>query len=137
VSRHSNDARDVLVIQRNLLGYPQRKRRNAPIGRAGLATHIRRRTHFAEGLSAECGTMASSDVVYNYDRYRSLLAEADDEPKRLAFINLLIQEKAKDQLVEQLLRDLLSGLGLKNSSMADAPGANNAAGEQGIGRLPR
>lgn len=81
--------------------------------------------------------MASSDVVYNYDRYRSLLAEADDEPKRLAFINLLIEEKAKDQLVEQLLRDLLSGLGLKNSSMADAPGANNVAGEQGIGRLPR
>ena len=60
--------------------------------------------------------MSYSDAGYNYDRYRRLLAEADDEPKRLAFINLLVEEKAKDRLAEQSLRARLSGLGLKTSS---------------------
>jgi len=65
--------------------------------------------------------MSGSDVSYNFDRYRRLLAEADDEPKRMAFINLLIEEKAKDRLAEQSLRARLSGLGLKTSSGPDAP----------------
>jgi hypothetical protein len=65
--------------------------------------------------------MSHSDAGYNFDRYRRLLAEADDEPKRLAFINLLIEEKAKDRLAEQSLRARLSGLGLKNSPHAREP----------------
>ena len=54
--------------------------------------------------------MSGADTAYNYDRYRKLLAEADDEPKRLAFINLLIEEKAKDRLANHLLRNRLSQL---------------------------
>ena len=57
--------------------------------------------------------MGSSDEGYNYDRYRRILAEATNEQKRLAFINLLIQEKAKDRLAEQRLHARLSGLGLQ------------------------
>jgi hypothetical protein len=65
--------------------------------------------------------MSGSDAGYNFDRYRQLLADANDEPKRMALINLLIEEKAKDRLNEQLLRARLSGLGLKTSPSADLP----------------
>jgi hypothetical protein len=54
----------------------------------------------------------SDDAEFDFDRYRRLLAEADDEQKRLAFINLLIDEKAKDKLAEQSLRGRLAELGL-------------------------
>ena len=63
--------------------------------------------------------MGKSDAGYDYDRYRKLLAEADDESKRMAFIDLLIEEKARDKLAVQSLRARLSGLGLKNSPRAD------------------
>jgi hypothetical protein len=63
--------------------------------------------------------MGKSDAGYDYDRYRKLLAEADDESKRVAFINLLIEEKARDKLAVQSLRARLSGLGLKNNPRAD------------------
>jgi hypothetical protein len=42
--------------------------------------------------------MGTQDDGFDYDRYRRLLAEALDEPKRLALIELLIEERAKDQL---------------------------------------
>jgi hypothetical protein len=45
---------------------------------------------------------------YDYRRYRNLLAEATDESKRLAFIELLIEEGARDQLT----RERISQLGL-------------------------
>jgi hypothetical protein len=54
--------------------------------------------------------MSGENAAYNFDRYRKLLAEADDEPKRLAFINLLIDEKARDRLANHLLRSRLSVL---------------------------
>ena len=54
--------------------------------------------------------MSGEDTAYNFDRYRRLLAEANDEPKRLAFINLLIEEKARDRLTRHMLRSRLSGL---------------------------
>ena len=63
--------------------------------------------------------MGKSDAGYDYDRYRELLAEADDESKRMAFINLLIEEKARDKLAGQSLRERLSGLGLKSHSGVD------------------
>jgi hypothetical protein len=70
------------------------------------------------GLSA--GTLVMAEYAgFNYDRYRRLLAEADDEPKRLAFINILIDEKAKDQLARQSLRSTLAGMGLSSKSTAD------------------
>jgi hypothetical protein len=56
--------------------------------------------------------MSKSDTGYDFDRYRRLLAEADDEPKRLALIDLLTDEKAKDRLAEQSLRARLTKLGL-------------------------
>jgi hypothetical protein len=60
-----------------------------------------------------CGAMSTSDdAEFDFDRYRRLLAEADDEQKRLAFINLLIDEKAKDKLAGQSLRGRLAELGL-------------------------
>ncbi len=54
--------------------------------------------------------MSDADTAYDFDRYRDLLAQADDEPKRLAFINLLIEEKAKDRLANHILRSRLAGL---------------------------
>lgn len=54
--------------------------------------------------------MGDADSAYNFDRYRKLLAEADDEPKRLAFINLLIEEKARDRLARQIIGTRLAGL---------------------------
>jgi hypothetical protein len=54
----------------------------------------------------------SDDAEFDFDRYRRLLAEADDEQKRLAFINLLVDEKAKDKLAGQSLRGRLAELRL-------------------------
>ena len=54
--------------------------------------------------------MSGEDAAYNYDRYRQLLAEAADEPKRLALINLLIEEKAKDRLANHLFRSRLAAM---------------------------
>lgn len=45
---------------------------------------------------------------YDYKRYRDLLADATDESKRIAFIDLLIKEGARDQLT----RERISQLGL-------------------------
>jgi hypothetical protein len=73
--------------------------------------------------------MSGLDTGYSFDRYRRLLAEADDEPKRLAFINLLIEEKARDRLAEHALRARLSGMGLQSGFGAEhaRPGVNGAA----------
>jgi hypothetical protein len=60
--------------------------------------------------------MSKPDAGFDYDRYRKLLAEATDEPKRLAFINLLVDEKAKDSLARQSLRARLADLGLQTKS---------------------
>ena len=60
--------------------------------------------------------MSKPDAGFDYDRYRKLLAEADDESKRLAFIDILIDEKAKDNLARQSLRRTLVGKGLIKSS---------------------
>ncbi len=51
---------------------------------------------------------------FDYDRYHRMLATADDEPKRLALIKLLIEEKAMDRLADHSLRTRLTGLGLNS-----------------------
>ena len=56
------------------------------------------------------GGMSSEDAAYNHDRYRQLLADANDEVKRLALINLLIEEKAKERLADHLFRIRLSAM---------------------------
>ena len=45
--------------------------------------------------------MRKRDAGYDFDRYRKLLAEAVDETKRLAFIDLLVEERARDRLEGQ------------------------------------
>jgi hypothetical protein len=55
---------------------------------------------------------ATSEAGFDYNRYCKLLAEADDESKRLAFINLLIEEKAKDKLALHSIRATLVGMGI-------------------------
>ena len=47
---------------------------------------------------------AAMDSGFDYPRYRKLLAEAVDEPKRLALIKLLIAERARDKLAAQETR---------------------------------
>jgi hypothetical protein len=74
--------------------------------------------------------MGKSDAGYDYDRYRGLLAEADDESKRMAFIDLLIEEKARDKLAVQSLRARLSGLGLKNNPKSDNPKSDNPKADE-------
>ena len=45
--------------------------------------------------------MRQQDLRFDYDRYKRLLAEAVDETKRLALIELLIEERAMDRLAAQ------------------------------------
>jgi hypothetical protein len=56
--------------------------------------------------------MSEPDLGFDYDRYRKLLAEAVDEPKRMALINTLIDERAKDNLARQSLHNTLAVMGL-------------------------
>ncbi|WP_041801858.1 hypothetical protein [Rhodopseudomonas palustris] len=42
--------------------------------------------------------MADDEAEFDIDRYRTLLAQADDEASRLALIELLIEENARDRL---------------------------------------
>lgn len=77
--------------------------------------------------------MGSSDAEYDYDRYRRLLIEASDETKRLALIDLLIEEKARDRLAQQALRARLSRLGIKNDPTSDdAFNGERDAGEDAV-----
>jgi hypothetical protein len=64
--------------------------------------------------------MSDPDTGFDYDRYRKLLAAAVDEPKRLALINLLIDERAKDNLARQSLHRTLAVMGLTKPK-ADEP----------------
>ena len=49
--------------------------------------------------------MRKQDAGFDFHRYRQLLAEAGDETKRLALIDLLVKEKARDQLEAQRSSD--------------------------------
>ncbi|MBC9880354.1 hypothetical protein G8O24_23795 [Bradyrhizobium sp. INPA01-394B] len=49
--------------------------------------------------------MRKQDVGFDYHRYHRLLTEADDETKRMALIELLIEEKARDRLAAQRASD--------------------------------
>lgn len=60
--------------------------------------------------------MSNGDEAFNFDRYRRLLAEANDESKRLAFIQLLIAEKARDRLAEHLIRTRLAAVAARTET---------------------
>jgi hypothetical protein len=49
--------------------------------------------------------MRKQDVRFDYHRYRQLLAEAVDENKRLALIDILIAERARERLEAQRASD--------------------------------
>ena len=49
--------------------------------------------------------MRMQDVRFDYHRYRQLLADAVDEDKRIALINILIEERAKDRLAAEIASD--------------------------------
>ena len=49
--------------------------------------------------------MRKQDFGFDFHRYHRLLREADDEAKRLALIDLLIEEKARDRLAAQRASD--------------------------------
>ena len=50
--------------------------------------------------------MRRQDLGFDYDRYRQLLADAVDEKKRLALIDLLIEEHAMERLAAQRASEL-------------------------------
>ena len=63
--------------------------------------------------------MSKPDPGLDFDRYRKLLAEANDEPKRVALIELLVVEGARAKLATQRLglgSEPLAGLPKKSSS---------------------
>jgi hypothetical protein len=45
--------------------------------------------------------MDDQDSGYDYVRYKQLLAEAVDEPRRLELIEIMIRENARDRLEAQ------------------------------------
>ncbi|MHB0767845.1 hypothetical protein [Bradyrhizobium sp. 5.13L] len=49
--------------------------------------------------------MRKQDLGFDYHRYHRLLREADNEDKRLALIELLIEEKARERLAAQRASD--------------------------------
>src|SRR5579859_1246194 len=49
--------------------------------------------------------MRKQDVTFDYHRYRQLLADADNDDKRMALINILIEERARDRLAAQIAGD--------------------------------
>ena len=49
--------------------------------------------------------MRDQKVLFDYHRYQQLLVEAVDEKKRLALIQLLIEERAMDRLSAQRAAD--------------------------------
>lgn len=49
--------------------------------------------------------MRKPDIGFDYHRYHQLLSEADNDDKRMALIELLIAEKARDRLAAQRASD--------------------------------
>jgi hypothetical protein len=48
------------------------------------------------------------EVIFDYNRYKQLLAEAVDETKRLELIEIMIREKARDRLEAQQMSDRMA-----------------------------
>ena len=52
--------------------------------------------------------MNKQEVIFDYNRYKQLLAEAVDETKRLELIEIMIREKARDRLEAQQMSDRMA-----------------------------
>jgi hypothetical protein len=48
------------------------------------------------------------EAIFDYNRYKQLLAEAVDETKRLELIEIMIREKARDRLEAQQMSDRMA-----------------------------
>ena len=72
---------------------------------AGYCARPQLEEHFDPITCARGREMRKQDAGFDYHRYRQLLAEAVDEKARLAFIDLLIEERAKEQLEAQRASD--------------------------------
>jgi hypothetical protein len=66
-----------------------------------------RAKHFARHRACESRGrgMREEREAFDYDRYRQLIVEAVDETRRMALINLLIEERARDRLAATLAAD--------------------------------
>ena len=49
-----------------------------------------------------------AEAIYDYIRYKRLLAEAVDETKRLKLIEIIVREKARDRLAAQVTADRIA-----------------------------
>jgi len=58
---------------------------------------------------------------FDYDRYRQLLAEAVDEKRQMALINLLIEEHAKDRLAAERASDRAAVTAMKIAEVLRTP----------------
>jgi hypothetical protein len=58
---------------------------------------------------------------FDYDRYRQLLAEAVDDKRRMALINLLIEERAKDRLAAARASDRAVVTAMKIAEVLGTP----------------
>lgn len=67
--------------------------------------------------------MREQDVGFDHHRYRQLLAEAVDEKKRWALINLLIEERAKDRLAAARASDRAAR---RTTTIARTPASTSA-----------
>ena len=57
------------------------------------------------GVVAGGRDMRKQDLSFDFHRYHRLLSEADNEDKRLALIELLIAERARERLAAQRASD--------------------------------
>jgi hypothetical protein len=89
----------------------------------GVPKHfVRGIKHFVRRIQVRGTPMNQPDSEFDYSRYRKLLAEAVDEPRRLALINLLIEERARDRLAAQATQqriDVIRGM-IAPRDLADA-----------------
>jgi hypothetical protein len=67
--------------------------------------------------------MRKQDAGFDYHRYRQLLAEAVDEKRRLAFIDLLIEERAKERLEAERSADRIA---MTATTIAEVLGTSRA-----------
>ena len=56
----------------------------------------------------DTGQETAEATAYDYVRYKNLLAEANDEAKRLELIEVMIRENARDRLEAQRAADRIA-----------------------------
>jgi hypothetical protein len=71
--------------------------------------------------------MGKPNSGFDVDRYRKLLAEAVDETKRLALIDLLIEERAKERLEAHRASDRVA---IMAATIADVLRAGDMSSEE-------